>query len=122
MVARCAPGAEEASQPVLEGDSSSCGMSGTSTWPSRPVLNTLEQGGVMTGGASGSFEVGENGRVEVTLDGVRYAGVYYTRHDDVQDEYVTCLTTMSEEGEALWGIRATAQESAMRRRSVNDRL
>ena len=108
---RYVPGAEEASEPVLEGSFKLARHErDIDLIERRSVLATLGQDGVIAGEASGSFEVGENGSVEVTLDGVRYAGVYYTGYDDVRDEYVTCLTAMSEEGEALWGMRATVRE------------
>ena len=65
--------------------------------------------GSIGGEASGSFEAAD-GQIELTVDGVRYTGRAYVGYDEAQDEYVTCVTALSDSGEALWAMRATGQD------------
>ena len=66
--------------------------------------------GGIAGEASGSFESGEDGKIVLTVDGVNYSGHCYVGYDETQDEFVTCVTALSDEGEALWAMRATGQD------------
>ena len=73
------------------------------------VAATLSGDGGITGGAEGGFAA-EGDSIELTLDGVTYRGRAYVGYDEVQDAFVTCLTALSGDGEALWGMRATGQD------------
>ena len=64
----------------------------------------------VSGGMNGSFEVGDDGRMGVTLDGVEYRGFYAVGYDGDQDAFVSTFTAMSADGQALWGVRATGQD------------
>ena len=66
--------------------------------------------GTITGGADGQFTAAEDGKIELILDGVHYTGLCYVGYDEVQEAFVTCLTAMSDSGEALWAMRATGQD------------
>ena len=66
--------------------------------------------GTITGEAEGQFTAAEDGKIELTVDGVHYTGVCYVGYDEVQEAFVTCLTAMSDNGEALWAMRATGQD------------
>ena len=44
------------------------------------------------------------------MDGVDYTGVCYVGYDEVQEAFVSCVTAMSDQGEALWAMRATGQD------------
>ena len=59
---------------------------------------------------NGSFESDGDGRLNVTLDGVEYHGFCTVGYDSDQDEFVSTFTAMSEDGQTLWGIRATGQD------------
>ena len=63
----------------------------------------------VAGEVDGAFERdGERG-LRVALDGVEYSGFYAVGYDADQDAFVTTFTAMSEDGQTLWGIRATGQ-------------
>ena len=54
-------------------------------------------------------DITENALV-LTLDGVEYHGVCALGYDADQDAFVTTFTAMSEDGQTVWGIRATGQD------------
>ena len=108
--ARYVPGAEDMAQPQLDGAFKLLRHERDINLVEHlSVAASFSPDGAITGEAEGTFVSQEDGRIELTLDGIRYTGVYYTGYDDVQDAYVTCLTAMSDDGEALWGMRATGQ-------------
>ena len=64
----------------------------------------------VSGGQSGTFELDGEGHINITLDGVEYHGFCAVGYDDDQDAFVSTFTAMSEDGQTLWGIRATGQD------------
>ena len=64
----------------------------------------------VSGGQSGTFELDGEGHINITLDGVEYHGFCAVGYDDDQDAFVSTFTAMSEDGQTLWGVRATGQD------------
>ena len=64
----------------------------------------------VSGGQSGTFELDGEGHINITLDGVAYHGFCAVGYDSDQDAFVSTFTAMSEDGQTLWGIRATGQD------------
>ncbi len=65
--------------------------------------------GTISGQAGGSFTAAD-GKIELTVDGVRYTGVCYVGYDETQEAFVSCVTALSDDGQALWAMRATGQD------------
>lgn len=64
----------------------------------------LEEDGSVTGAYSGSWILGSDGvTAEITLDGVKYNGVFLRQYDDDQKKMIMAFTLLSEEGLAVWG-------------------
>ncbi|GHU82244.1 hypothetical protein FACS1894196_0260 [Clostridia bacterium] len=61
----------------------------------------LNEDGSISGAYTGTWRA--NGGI--TLDGVEYQGVFRRGYDMERAEWVTVLTMLSPDGEALWGIR-----------------
>ena len=68
----------------------------------------FHEDGTVSGDLSGTFE--NDGTLRLTLDGVEYRGVACMGYDSDQDACVATFTAMSEDGQAVWGIRAAEQE------------
>ena len=64
----------------------------------------------VSGDMNGAFESDGEGHINLTLDGVEYHGFCAVGYDSDQDEFVSTFTAMSEDGQTLWGVRATGQE------------
>ncbi|MBO7682405.1 MAG: glycoside hydrolase family 43 protein, partial [Clostridia bacterium] len=62
------------------------------------------------GELSGTFENDREGCLNLTLDGVAYHGFCRIGYDADQDEFVSTFSAMSEDGQAVWGVRATGQD------------
>ena len=73
------------------------------------VAVTLSADGIVSGERTGSF-ASEDDRVTLTLDGTEYRGVATVGYDADQDAFVTALTALSKDGQAVWGLRATGQD------------
>lgn len=71
---------------------------------------TFAEDGTVTGEYEGAFALGDGNAITVTLDGVAYSGARYVGYDGDQDAFVSCFTAMSEDGQTLWGVRATGQD------------
>ena len=65
--------------------------------------------GAVSGGYSGEYGIDDD-RITLVLDGVTYSGVCAMGYDSDQDAFASTFTAMSEDGQTLWGIRATGQE------------
>jgi len=74
------------------------------------VPMTLHGDFSVTGDMNGVFEYDGEGRINLTLDGVAYHGFYAIGYDSDQDAFVSTFTAMSEDGQTLWGVRATGQD------------
>lgn len=74
------------------------------------VAVRLNADGTVEGALTGGFERGEDDRLVIRLDGVEYHGVAVMGYDSDQDAWVTTFTAMSEDGQTVWGIRATGQD------------
>lgn len=66
--------------------------------------------GTVSGGMTGTFIANDDGTIIVTADGVEYHGFYDVGYDADHDAFVTTITAMSQDGQTLWGLRATGQE------------
>ena len=73
------------------------------------VETAFSADGAVSGGFNGEYAV-EGDRITLTLDDVTYSGVCAVGYDADQDAFVSTFTAMSEDGQTLWGIRATGQE------------
>ena len=73
------------------------------------VETAFSADGAVSGGFNGEYAV-EGDRITLTLDDVTYSGVCAVGYDADQDAFVSTFTAMSEDGQTLWGIRATEQE------------
>ena len=65
--------------------------------------------GAVSGGLSGEYAI-DGDRITLRLDGVTYSGVCTMGYDSDQDAFVSTFTAMSEDGQTLWGMRATGQD------------
>ncbi len=65
--------------------------------------------GAVSGGLSGEYAIDGDG-ITLRLDGVTYSGVCAMGYDSDQDAFVSTFTAMSEDGQTLWGMRATGQD------------
>ena len=74
------------------------------------VEAALAEDGTVSGAMAGSYALDEDGRIALTLDGVEYRGWCKPGYDSDQDAFVATLTAMSEDGQTLWGVRATGQD------------
>lgn len=74
------------------------------------VAASFGEDGSVSGEMTGSVETGDAGEIRLTVDGVEYHGHGYIGYDSDQDAFVTAFTAMSQDGQTLWGIRATGQE------------
>lgn len=70
---------------------------------------TFHEDFTVTGEMDGVFGYDAEGRISLTLDGVAYHGFYALGYDGDQDAFVSTFTAMSEDGQTLWGVRATGQ-------------
>ena len=68
----------------------------------------FHEDGTVSGDLSGTFE--NDGTLKLILDGVEYRGAACMGYDSDQDACVATFTAMSEDGQAVWGIRAAEQE------------
>ena len=64
----------------------------------------------VAGEQEGTFAADDDGRFTLTLGGVEYHGFEYVGYDEDQDAFVRCFTAMSEDGQTVWGVRATGQD------------
>ncbi len=75
------------------------------------VAATFNDDFTVTGALQGTFTLGDrNAVITVEADGVTYRGSTYVGYDADQDAFVSCFTAMSEDGQTLWGIRATVDQ------------
>ena len=72
------------------------------------VAAEFHRDGTITGAVNGRFIEAE--ALVLTIDGKEYHGRLDIGYDADQDDVVTTFTAMSEDGEAVWGIRATGQD------------
>ena len=73
------------------------------------VAAEFHEDGAITGEVSGSLER-DGDRGILKLDGIEYRGFLNVGYDADQDAFVTILTAMSEDGQTVWGVRATGQD------------
>lgn len=66
--------------------------------------------GTVLGAMEGTFSLDGAGGIALVLDGVEYRGSCDVGYDSDQDEFVSVFTAMSEDGQTLWGMRATGQD------------
>ncbi|WP_426446409.1 glycoside hydrolase family 43 protein [Paenibacillus sp. S-38] len=66
----------------------------------------LAKNGRITGAASGTFKLGEDGRAELTLDGAVYHGVFVTGWNEAKQKEVLTFTALSDQGVSVWGVRS----------------
>ena len=70
---------------------------------------TFSADGGVSGLRQGTYTIDDT-HITIELDGVTYSGVCAVGYDADQDAFVSTFTAMSEDGQTLWGIRATGQE------------
>ncbi|MER1993129.1 MAG: arabinan endo-1,5-alpha-L-arabinosidase [Eubacteriales bacterium] len=75
--------------------------------PKRSERVSLEAGQI-TG--RGSYTLGEDSRVSLTLDGVSYDGVALLQYDDERGGRVMSISAISEDGQCLWLSEETRHE------------
>jgi len=73
------------------------------------VEATLHADGTVTGAAKGTWECADGINMVITLDGVKYTGVFTQAYETTQQKWTICFTALSEDGAALWGSRSTAE-------------
>ena len=71
---------------------------------------TVREDFTVTGEMNGVCEYDGEGHINLTLNGVAYHGFYAIGYDSDQDAFVSTFTAMSEDGQTLWGVRATGQD------------
>ena len=65
--------------------------------------------GAISGECTGTY-ASESENIVLILDGVEYHGRLSIGYDADQDAFVSTFTAMSEDGQTLWGVRATGQD------------
>ena len=72
------------------------------------VEMTLHPDGTVTGAQTGTWKSLGCTDMEITLDGVAYAGVFAKAFDNHQYQWTMTFTALSPEGASLWGSKSTA--------------
>lgn len=70
---------------------------------------SLHQDGTVTGTYSGTWVCADGIKMQITIDGVVYTGMFAQAFDSTQFKWTLCYTATSAEGAAVWGSRSTAQ-------------
>ncbi len=78
--------------------------------PHRSDSVMLNTDGTLSGNAAGTWQSFQDNRMEITLDGVAYNGVFVKAFDNQQKVWTITFTAMSEAGVALWGSRNTVAQ------------
>lgn len=74
------------------------------------AMTLAEDGKVMgSDGESGSWKALDETRMEITVEGTTYNGVFVTAYDNQQGKWTLTFTALSKEGAALWGSKSTAE-------------
>lgn len=71
----------------------------------KPEFIRLNKNNKISGDMSGKWKKTGHNRVELTLDGTKYDGVFVRQWDPVSEGYTMTFTAMSKEGVAVWGSR-----------------
>ncbi len=66
---------------------------------------TLNADGTITGDYTGTWACADGVNVTLAMDGLTYTGVMHTALDASQRLWVTCISTLDENGAALWATR-----------------
>jgi arabinan endo-1,5-alpha-L-arabinosidase len=69
---------------------------------------TLHEDGTAAGSLNGVWECNDGVHMAVTLDGIRYTGVFAPALDSASFKWTTVFTALSADGAAIWGSRSTA--------------
>lgn len=69
------------------------------------VSITLDKKGAITGDVSGEWKITGGNNAEITIDGVRYSGVFTYQWSPDDQKNVLTLSALSSKGEAIWGSR-----------------
>ncbi len=67
------------------------------------TLIRLQEDNTITGSVQGQWEKVDGNRVELTIDGLMYDGVFIRQWDETSKSVVMTFTALSEEGVAIWG-------------------
>ncbi|MGP4039072.1 LamG-like jellyroll fold domain-containing protein [Gracilibacillus sp. D59] len=63
----------------------------------------LNEDHTVTGAVTGTWKLYDNYRVELTVDGATYDGVFLRQYDPTSDKWVMTFSAMSSEGVVIWG-------------------
>lgn len=73
--------------------------------PHQSIAVTLSANGTLAGNAAGTWQSLSGNRMEITMDGMRYEGVFVKAYDNQQGVWTVTFTAMSDDGISLWGSR-----------------
>ncbi|MDQ0493807.1 beta-xylosidase [Paenibacillus brasilensis] len=67
------------------------------------VTVSLDSGGKLSGGATGTWKLGTGNQLEITADGTKYKGVFLRHVDPDTGQKTLAFTALSSKGVAVWG-------------------
>jgi arabinan endo-1,5-alpha-L-arabinosidase len=70
-----------------------------------PVSIHLNKDGKISGKLEGTWKKSGHNLAELTVDGIKYKGVFVREWDSVTGKYVMTFSALSKEGVAIWGSR-----------------
>lgn len=70
----------------------------------------LQEDQTVTGAISGTWELSEDYRVLVTIEGKEYDGVFIRQYDQAIDTWVLTFSAMSNEGVVIWGSHSESKD------------
>ncbi|MHA7766893.1 glycoside hydrolase family 43 protein [Bacillus atrophaeus] len=66
----------------------------------------LNKNNTISGEMTGTWEKTGKNEAEITLDGVKYDGVFVRQWDSVREKNVMTFSVLSDYGEAVWGVKS----------------